>query len=422
VADPFVIGVVADLGGRRPASPSFRRVDRDSFERVLGQAGVTIDVPTPMGGTRLTIASLADFHPDALRRLFPVAPAAEKPAVARAPQPAPQPPPPAGGGLLDHVLSATQEEPSTVTPALEELVRRAAEPSLVRGAAPAPETPAALVEALRSVLHAPRFQAVEAAWRGLHALVTAVETGPGLEIRVLDAAAEEAPASLDAALADASARSPSMLVCAYAFGPAEEEIARLTALAGVAERAGLLLVADGRPALLCAPHARGLAEPDARNRLGRGPGLEHWQAFRGERAAASVVLCLPRVLLRAPYGRGGEPAADGFEEGSTLAAHESFLWGSAAMALGQAVGRAFAAEGPGFDIAEYAEVTGLPLHVEAVSGESRALPGAEVVLSDATIRAIVDEGLVVLASVRDEDRAAFYGIGTVAGTPLPPLG
>jgi predicted component of type VI protein secretion system len=67
-------------------------------------------------------------------------------------------------------------------------------------------------------------------------------------------------------------------------------------------------------------------------------------------------------------------------------------------------------------------VTGLPLHVEAVSGESHALPGAEVVLSDATIRAIVDEGLVVLASVRDEDRAAFYGIGTVAGTPLPPLG
>jgi predicted component of type VI protein secretion system len=128
------------------------------------------------------------------------------------------------------------------------------------------------------------------------------------------------------------------------------------------------------------------------------------------------------VLLRAPYGRAGEPAAEGFEEGSTLAAHESFLWGSAAMALGQAIGRAFAAEGPGFDIAGYADVTGLPLHVEAVSGESHALPGAEVVLSDATIRAIVDEGLVVLASVRDEDRAAFYGIGTVAGTPLPPLG
>src|SRR6185369_9809386 len=132
-------------------------------------------------------------------------------------------------------------------------------------------------------------------------------------------------------------------------------------------------------------------------------------------------LCLPRVLLRAPYGRAGEPAAAGFEEGSTLAEHESFLWGSAALALGQVIGRAFAAEGPDFDLSVHAELTGLPLHVESAGGESSVLPCAEVVMSDATIAAVVDEGVVVLASVRDEDRASFYGIGTVAGTPLPPL-
>jgi type VI secretion system (T6SS) tail sheath-like EvpB family protein len=421
VDDRFVIGVVADFGSARAAAPSFRRVDCDSFARVLAQAGVVVDVPVLGASKALRIASLGDFHPDALRRLFPAAAAGTR-GTAVAP---PAPKAPAGGvgsGLLDRVLDATKEEPSQVTPALEELVRRAAEPSLVRGAAPVPETPAALSDALRGVLRAPRFQVIEASWRALHGLVTAVETGPALEIRILDATAAEAAQRLEAALADASAPTPSVLVCGYAFGPSDEEMARLAALAGVAERAGRLLVADGRPALLGVPDAPALATADVRARLGHGPGLERWHAFRRNPLASSVALCLPRVLLRAPYGRAGEPAAAGFEEGSTLTEHESFLWGSAALALGQVIGRAFAAEGPDFDLAAHAELTGLPLHVESAGGESSVLPCAEVVMSDATIAAVVDEGVVVLASVRDEDRASFYGIGTVAGTPLPPLG
>jgi type VI secretion system protein ImpC len=155
----------------------------------------------------------------------------------------------------------------------------------------------------------------------------AAETGPELEIRVLDADADEAPRLLEEVLGDASARLPSVLLCAYAFGPSEEDIARLTALAGVAERARLLLVGDARPTLLGLDDARALGSADARARLGHGPGLEHWRAFRGDRLAASVALCLPRVLLRVPYGRAGEAAAAGFEEGSTVATPESFLWG-----------------------------------------------------------------------------------------------
>jgi hypothetical protein len=137
LATPFVLGVVGDFGGRRPASASFRRIDRDTFERVLAQSGVSMELPMPIGAARLRIESLADFHPDVLRRLVPAGPTVEeappfpKPAAAVS-----TPAAPAGGDLLDRVLRETQEEPAAVAPALEELVRRAAEPSLVRRPAP----------------------------------------------------------------------------------------------------------------------------------------------------------------------------------------------------------------------------------------------------------------------------------------------
>ncbi len=39
-----------------------------------------------------------------------------------------------------------------------------------------------------------------------------------------------------------------------------------------------------------------------------------------------------------------------------------------------------------------------------------------------TIRSVVEQGLIVLASERDADRAAFWGIGMVDGAPFPALG
>jgi type VI secretion system protein ImpC len=131
-----------------------------------------------------------------------------------------------------------------------------------------------------------------------------------------------------------------------------------------------------------------------------------------------VALCLPRVLLRVPYGPGGEETTFAFDERVSVADHEGHLWGSAALAFGRVLVHGFVTDGWGFEPLAHGRLEGLPLHADRVGGEERVLPCAEVVMSDATLRAVAEQGVVPLASVRDGDQAQFVYVGTVGGTPI----
>ena len=93
-----------------------------------------------------------------------------------------------------------------------------------------------------------------------------------------------------------------------------------------------------------------------------------------------------------------------FDEGLTGRDHERFLWGHAALAYGRVLVRAFAAAGWDAEPESYAILDGLPVHVWREGGEECVLPCAEVVMSDATVARVVEEGVLVMASVRATDR------------------
>ena len=424
---PFVLGIVADFGGRRTPR-RLVRIDRDTFDAVMAR----LDVAAELGAAgALGFTALEEFHPDALvRRVAGLAALHAKRAappefLAPAPAAAPAPGPvPAAGDLLDAIL-AGGETPAAgrgLPPALAELVRRLVEPSLVRGSPAAEarwraEIDRVLGEAVRAVIHHPRFRALEAAWRGLFEVVSRAETGGELEIRLLDAPREAAAATLAEETATPGTPALAAVVAAYRFGPGEADIAALEALARAA--AGTPLVADADPAVLGLADARELGTADVRGRLGGGAGLEGWRRFRSGPLARHVALCLPRVLLRVPYGAGGDEVTSfAFDEGVTVDDHERHLWGSAALAFGRVLVRGFAAEGWGFEPLAYGGLENLPLHAGRVDGEERVLPCAEVVMSDATLRAVAAEGVVPLASVRDGDEARFVFVETVGGTGL----
>jgi type VI secretion system protein ImpC len=329
-----------------------------------------------------------------------------------APPPVPARPAPAvpsGEKLLDAILGGPVPEASAAREAIHELARQVAEPSTVRmRRGRSADVDRRLADGVRAVLYSPRFHRLEATWRSLAELLMEAETGDALQIYLLDADRDEAPLLLAEELATPGAPRPTCILAAHTFGPGDHDLAVLERYGAVALAAGALVVSDASPAILGLDDARDLADADVRRRIGMGAGPTAWRAFRSLPAATNVRLVLPRVLVRAPYGRAGEPVTTfPFDEGLTGRDHGRFLWGSGALAYGRVLARAFSAEGWEADLNRYSELDGLPVHVWREGGEECVLPCAEVVMSEATVARIAEEGVIVAASVRGQDRVVM---------------
>ena len=382
----------------------------------------------------LPLDSINDLHPDAIVRRLPAMgkllarretpPAGGRPVHAPAVPPLSEQPR-TGGSILDAVLGETQAaatgQASTAdASALQQFVQQVAAPLIDRTdrdalAAWQARVDRALGEGMRAVLYHPRFRALETVWRGLYRLVTHVETAPDLEIRLLDARPEVAADRLRERILAPGVPRPAAILGCYRFGPSADDLTVLRRIAEVARTAGTSFIADASPALLGLDDVWNLEDPAARGRVRLGGGCEGWSDFQRSDLAGHVMLCLPRVLLRLPFGPLGEEVLSfGFAEDLQREEHEKFLWGNGSLIVGGVLARAFAAEGWDGEAVRFGRVGGLPLHVVG----DAALPCAEVLMSDATIRAVMEQAVVVLASVRDDDAVECRGLATVDGRPL----
>src|SRR5262249_36759435 len=188
----------------------------------------------------------------------------------------------------------------------------------------------------------------------------------------------------------------------------------------IGRRASAPVVASAAPSVVGLGSFLELGSSSARDRIDDACSGPKWRALRASDSARHLVLCAPRILLRLPYGPNGD-AVEAFpcDAGLRVAEHESFLWGSSALALGCVLGES-PCDGGGLSVPPAATLSGLPLHIfHDKRDPSRALPCAEVVMSDATVEALADAGIVPRASYRERDIARFARIQTVAGTRLP---
>jgi hypothetical protein len=177
---------------------------------------------------------------------------------------------------------------------------------------------------LDALLHAPAFQAFEAAWRGLARLLAHV--GEGAEVEVLDVGAQALRRAPDLAFQDGAAdplhRRTAILINAE-LGAAAGDGAFLRALAALAERHRTPVVLAAAPSLLGLRYAAHLpALNDPADRLDSAWGGA-WRAFRATDAARWVALTVNHVLLRPPYTieAGGHP------ESVSPSRPDDFLWG-----------------------------------------------------------------------------------------------
>jgi len=468
---PFRIALLGDFSGRahrgeRRSSDELARckplrLDVDTIDKVIASFGTVLRLPLgdpAEGGMELRLRSLDELHPDALSanlslfsglarlrqrladpKTFAAAAAEVRAWASAAPSSAaPFAPSRARGNTLrvDAKLSDFARLvglPAALAPPpgpVDALLQRIVAPHVVQAAAPdAPLLTAAVDDAMsaamRSVLHDPDFQCLEAAWRSLDFIARRVETNETLEIVLYDISAEEFAADLsatdqledtglyrllvEAPSADAHQGSLSALIGHYGFEMTPPHAELLGRMAAIAERARApFIAAVGSDCI-------GMRVEDMHPRV-----VAAWQALRELPAARFLALTVPRFLLRTPYGARTDPIdAFAFEEFDAQAGLKTLLWGNpavlAAVLLGEHARAAGVEEAPG----RLLSLGDMPYFFYTdPDGETVALPCTERLLSERSAAQVHGLGFIPVLALRGRPELRLGGFLSLAGTPL----
>ena len=304
------------------------------------------------------------------------------------------------------------------------------------------ETPRRCVEAMlaeldqalsahvNAILHHKEFQAVEAAWRGLHFLVRQTETDATLKIRILDIGKRELSRTLRKFRGTAWDQSPlfrkiyeeeygqlggqpfGILVGDYQFSHHPEDVQLLSDIAKIAAAAHVPFLTGAAPSVMQMESWRELANPRDLTRIFQTPEYAAWRAMRADEDTRYLGLCMPHILARLPYGSDGEPLDDwAFEEAADGPDASHYLWMNAAFALAGNITRAFSLYGwctriRGIDTG--GRVDGLVTHhFSSADGDMDRRCITEVSLSERREAELAQAGFIPLLHRKNTDFAAF---------------
>jgi type VI secretion system protein ImpC len=409
----LLLGNFAGDGERQPlANRPTLRVDVDTLNDVIRRVKPRLALPSGA----IEFRTIDDFHPDALHARLEVFKSMREARVAPVP----------GHEDIARLLGKPAPSRPTASPStggLDALIRNIVAPHIVKDEAPRASYVAAVDtatgDAMRQVLHAPEFQSLEAAWRGVQWLIAHLELDESLQLHLLDVTREELSSDVNPADGDLSqtglysvlvdrtrnvpgAQPWSLIVALFDVGTVDEDIKSVAALGAIAAQAGGVLLAGADASLAGADHKR----------------LAAWHALRTSDIAQSIGLAAPRVLLRLPYGKGSDPIdAFAFEEIPGSPAHGQFLWGSASLAPALVVGRAFASQGWDMEPDSEREIGEMPHYVFTRDGEREMQACAERFMNEREMDKLLAAGIMPIASRRDRNAVVVIRIQSIADPP-----
>lgn len=454
----LVMGNFAGSAGDKNATAiTPGRLDLDNFDAVMKSVNPRLELTLPGLGesrVRLEFASLDDFHPDAIfracgifgalrdKRALLADPATFSSAAADM----------LGSGKAERSLSSTEGEMferllgsrgSQVAPqgtqsnaVIQQLISRVVAPHIVPDIANEQARYIASVDAaisalMRDILHAPQFQALESAWRGIRGLLDDTDGSDEVQLWLADVSSAEIAADIGRA-ADDPAKSAlfellvaraeraadgvpwSIVVGDYLFAPGD--LRALSLLGALCQRAGALMVAGadsrlaGCPSFGTNPEPAGW-EPDT-------TANGEWHALRTLPFASSIALALPRVLTRLPYGKQFESIDSfNFEELTGSDSHEALLWGNAAFVLGRLLIRGFLSNGWDMEPGDELELDDLPALVRGRGDDRKLQACAEIYMGERGYQKLLSLGLVPVLSFEQRAAVRLARVQSIADPP-----
>ena len=424
-------------------------VEFDTLEDTLARLEVKLAMPIGEGGDGVEVefGELDSFHPDTLYRELPMfkaladlrkrlnntatfgKAAAEVQAMSGGPQRrasrsgarrSKSGAPAANAKLSDFARLVGIAPEVNVDAPVDALLKRILGPFVK--AAPDPKRDAlvatvdsALSDAMRTVLHQSEFQNLEALWRGMDMILRRIETGPSLQVLLVDVSAEEFAADLSGAsdLAETGlysmlvdkpsqdkAGGVSLILGLYQFEPTPPHAELLGRMAKIAKLAGAPFVTS----------ISGEAFTDRRN-----PPhplmAQALEALRGLPEASHLALLAPRFMLRHPYGKKSDPInAFAFEEFTPEEGLRGMLWGHPALLAASVLA---APTGNTLSVGD------LPFHyVVDGDGDQVALPTTERLVNLAAAEMLRRVGIDALMAHKGQPELRIAGLDTVNGSSI----
>lgn len=280
---------------------------------------------------------------------------------------------------------------------------------------------------VNQILHNQEFQKIESTWRSLKHLVDNVEFRENCRVEILNATKEElledfedAPEISQSALYDVVytkafgvfGGKPFGTICAnYDFGPGGEDIELLRKCSSVATMAHCPMLVNAGPEFFGRESFEELPTIKDMTSLFEAPHYATWHSFRDSDDARNIGLCLPRFMLRLPYGEDGLSVKSFNFEEEVTGNHNRYLWGKSSVQMATRVADSFAKYrwcpniiGPQAGGA----VENLPLHHYQSMGETRTKIPTEVQISDRQELELSEQGFIGLVFRKGSDNASFF--------------
>jgi len=303
-----------------------------------------------------------------------------------------------------------------------------------------------LNESVNAILHHPKFQKLEAAWRGLLFLTMEAEEVDDVKIRFLDVSWPQLVRDIDRAIefdqsnlfrkvynaefGVAGGEPYGVLLGDYFVrhkpGPGykTDDVNTLREISQVAAASFAPFIASADPALFGLDDFHGLGLPINYEAIFSQAEYRSWNSFRESEDSRFIGLTVPKMLMRLPYEHDTfRSDRFNFKEDVSEPNNKNYLWGNACYAFGAILIQSFARNAWFTDIRGSHEgidaggvVADLPVPSFKTDKAGVALKySTDVLITDFSEKLLSEHGFIPFCHDRNTMHAVFYGNQSVQG-------
>lgn len=455
---PFYILLLGDWSGDAGRGNLDKRhpieVDRDNFDEIMQRLSIEIELNLPVDSDnkiKLDFSHLDDFHPDNLFRNIPVfsefydlrrrllnpdtfdAAANEIKRLdnksfekSNVEESLSQTENLSTDNLLDSILAQKEQNFSTDSQAkdktaLGQFISNIISPHLVSVDEIEQSKLVSVIDEsisvlMRQILHHPKFQALESAWRGLFLLVKRVETNKDLKLFILDITKDELFSDLKEAGnltesflfrqinsengSNLNFHPYSLIVANYDFNVDIDNVAALMRLGKIAQASVAPFISYLNPESLFDLETHHFSK----NTNPQAVSSKLWTTLRSVPECQFLGLSPFKYLGRLPYGDKTIPTdVFSFEEFKDYSQQQDFLWTNPCFLFAALFAQSFSLYGWNINQKLLYQIDRLPLYITKLEVENIHQFCVDVFTTESQAEFLLDQGLIPLISSYESD-------------------